>query len=447
MTHGSSVAIVGGGISGLATAYYLQQLKPDWRLTLFEKQPAWGGTMRTEEVDGFLFETGSNGFLSSKPYTMDLVQDSGAAPLLMRSQDAARKRFVYTDKLHRLPESPPAFIRTPLLSWKGKLRVLGEFFVPARKDPGDETLKEFGDRRVGPEFTDVFLNAMSAGIFGSQPEDLSVAAAFPLVVRLEQEHGGLFRGMLAKRKKEAGPGGVLMSFTGGVSTFVEHLVGRISGDHQLGVGIEAIAADGDGFRVSTGNGEVEFDKVVLATPSFVTSALVRDLDPELAGLLDRIRYAPISLVGFGYDKVSHDLDGFGLLTTRSACRQVLGVLWDSSIFPDRAPDGKVSLRAMIGGMRQPELALREPDELIRMAREDIETTMGITETPITTFVQRWERGIPNYAPGHLDLVDRIFSRLKTHRGLYVSSNAYQGVGINDCVQRAKERAEEIAADG
>ncbi|MDX1570222.1 MAG: protoporphyrinogen oxidase, partial [Xanthomonadales bacterium] len=383
MTQGSSVAIIGGGISGLTTAFYLKQLKPNWEITLFEKQSAWGGTMRTETVDGFLFETGSNGFLSSKPYTMDLVRDSGAEDLLMRSEDVARKRFVFTDRLHRLPESPPAFIKTPLLSWKGKLRVLGEFFVPASKNPGDETLKQFGDRRLGSEFTDVFLNAMSAGIFGSQPEDLSVAAAFPLVVRLEQEHGGLFRGMLAKRRKEAGPGGVLMSFTGGVSTFIEHLVGRIPGEHQLGVGVESIAAEGGRYRLRSGRGEAEFDKVVLATPAFVASQLVRDLDEGLAGLLDQIRYAPISLVGFGYESVSHDLDGFGLLTTRSAGRQVLGVLWDSSIFPDRAPDGRVSLRAMIGGMRQPELAMREPAELIRMAREDIETTMGITEDPIT----------------------------------------------------------------
>ncbi len=219
------VAIIGGGISGLTTAFYLKRLKPDWELCLFEKEAHLGGTMYTENVGGFLFEAGSNGFLSNKPHTLDLVKDSGADELLMRSNDAARIRYIYTDELHRLPENPKAFMGTKLLSLGGKLRVMAEVVIPPKRHVEDETLQSFGYRRVGKEFTDVFLNAMSAGIFGSTPEMLSVHAAFPAVVRLEQDYGGLFKGMFKKKKKEAGPGGVLMSFAGGVGRFVDHLGG------------------------------------------------------------------------------------------------------------------------------------------------------------------------------------------------------------------------------
>ncbi len=440
------VAVIGAGISGLATAFYIRRRQPDWDVTVYEAEARPGGTMGTENLDGFLFEAGSNGFLSSKPDTLDLVREAGAEELLLRSNDAARVRYVYTDALHRLPESPKAFLGTRLLSWRGKLRTLAEVLVPARKEEGDETLKSFGDRRVGPEFTDTFLNAMSAGIYAAVPETLSVNAAFPAVVALEREHGGLFRGMIAKRRKEAGPGGVLMSFTGGVATFISHLGEQLGPALRLATPVTALTREGEVYHLETPAGRETADRVVMATSAFAAARVLRPLDPHLAMQLETIEYSPVSVVGFGYRNLDHPLDGFGLLTTASARKGILGVLWDSSVFTDRAPPGCKSLRVMIGGQRSPERALQDEDRLIETALQGVRETMGVATPPDVTFVRRWERGIPNYKLGHLALVESIEAKTRGHPGLHLNSNAYRGIGINDCVRNSRALAEALTGD-
>jgi oxygen-dependent protoporphyrinogen oxidase len=438
------IVIVGGGISGLSTAFYVKQHRPDWAVTVLERNARLGGTMGTDEVDGFRFEQGSNGFLSNKPDTLDLVKASGGEHLLLPSNDAARIRYIFKDALHRLPESPPAFLSTKLLSWRGKLRTLGEVFVPAKQDDSDETLQSFGYRRVGKEFTDTFLNAMTAGIYGSTPEVLSVKAAFPLVVALERDYGGLFRGMLKKRKKQAGPGGILMSFVRGVSTYIDYLGAALDADVRSGVVVKGVSRTADAYTVHTDGDDLPADKVVLATPAYVAAELVRGIDTAVAAGLAEIEYSPISVVGLGYRRLEHPLNGFGLLTTASAHKPVLGVLWDSSIFPDRAPEGAKSMRAMIGGQRDPELALQDDDQLVETALRGIRETMGVEATPDVTFVKRWERGIPNYRVGHLAKVDELFDRLSRYPGLFLTSNAYYGIGLNDCVRNGRETARKVA---
>jgi len=440
------IAIVGGGISGLATAFYLRQLLPDVQITLFEKETTLGGKMMTKKVDGFYFEAGSNGFLSNKPDTLELVKLSGCEDVLIRSNDAARKRFIYKDYLCPLPESPKAFLQTPLLSFRGKLRVAGEFFVPAKKEDTDETLQSFGYRRVGKEMTDVFLDAMVAGIFASIPNAISVNAAFPAVVKLEKEYGGLFRGMIAKKKKEAGPGGVLMSFEQGVSTFIERLAKATKANIKTGTSVVKLEKSEQGYAVSTDEKTEHYDTVILASSAYESAELLRDSDASLADRLTTIAYSPISIVGFGYNGLAHDLDGFGLLTTTSAHKEILGVLWDSSIFNDRAPDGKKSVRVMIGGQRNADLALKSKEELILMAQKGIKETMGIDAKPDVVFVEQWEKGIPNYALGHGDKVKGLFENLKAHKGLYLNSNAYFGVGLNDCVSNSKKCAQNIVEE-
>ncbi|MEA3410356.1 MAG: protoporphyrinogen oxidase [Pseudomonadota bacterium] len=440
------IAIIGGGISGLSTAFYVRQLRPTWEVTILERDDRLGGTMRTTEVDGFRFEQGSNGFLSNKPDTLDLVKASGAEHLLLSSSDAARIRFIYKDALHRLPESPPAFLGTGLLSWRGKLRTLGEVLVPALKDAPDETVQSFGYRRVGREFTDTFLNAMTAGIYGSTPEALSVKAAFPLVVALERDHGGLFRGMIRKRKKEAGPGGILMSFVSGVSSYIEHLRETLDADVRTGVRVEGVSYAQGRYTLHTGDESLEADKLVLATPAYVAADLVRDMDAAAAHRLEQVAYSPISVVGLGYHRLEHPLKGFGLLTTASARKPILGVLWDSSIFPDRAPQGAKAMRVMIGGQRNPELALQEDDRLVDTALRGIRETMGVDDAPDVTFVKRWDRGIPNYRVGHLSNIDALFEQLRACPGLHLNSNAYYGIALNDCVRNSRETARKVASD-
>lgn len=438
------IAIVGGGISGLATAFYIKQGNPDIDITIFEKEEKLGGKMMTKQIDGFLFEEGSNGFLSNKPDTLELVKESGCEDLLLRSSDKARVRFIYKDALHKLPESPGAFLATPLLSFFGKLRVAGEILIPAKKDDSDETLESFGYRRVGKEMTSSFLDPMTAGIFASKPDKISVNAAFPAVVKLEKEYGGLFKGMMKKRKKEAGPGGVLMSFKGGVSAFVKSLADFIDVNIKTDTPVKSIEKTEEKFLIyTTKEDKEEFDNVILSTPAYESAKILNKVDSEFSVLLHDIEYSPISVVGLGYSELKHNLDGFGLLTTTSSKKDVLGVLWDSSIFEDRADKGKKALRVMIGGQRNPDLALKNDEELKNIAIKGVKETMGIEELPETVYVKKWEKGIPNYRVGHLERMQKLFEKLKKYNGLYLSSNAYFGVGLNDCVGNSKKVANEV----
>lgn len=440
------IAIVGGGISGLATAFYLRQSMPNAQITLFEKEVALGGKMLTKEINGFYFEAGSNGFLSNKPDTLELVKLSGCEDILIKSNDTARKRFIFKDFLCPLPESPKAFLQTPLLSLWGKLRVAGEFVMPAKQDKNDETLQSFGYRRVGKEMTDVFLDAMVAGIFASTPDKISVNAAFPAVVKLEREYGGLFRGMIAKKKKEAGPGGVLMSFQRGVSSFIERLALASNITICTQSPVESLEKENNLYYLGVGGERLAFESVLLSIPAYTVASLVKNFDEELAHMLDDIEYSPISIVGFGYNDLHHDLDGFGLLTTSSAHKDILGVLWDSSIFNDRAPQGKKSVRVMIGGQRNPELALQSDETLVAIAKKGMAETMGVVDAPDVVFVERYEKGIPNYRVGHGAKMKTLFEQLSKHKGLYFNSNAYFGVGLNDCVSNSKQCAHKIASD-
>lgn len=439
------IAIVGGGISGLATAFHLTRLLPAAEIALFERAPHPGGTMHTVEREGFRFEAGGNGFLTNKPHTLALVQATGAEDLLLRSSDAARRRFIFDGALHRLPESPPAFLGSRLLTLPAKLRVLAEVFIPPRRDGGEETLQSFGYRRLGRAFTDTFLDAMTAGIYASTPADLSVQAAFPAVAALEREHGGLFRGMLARRRREAGPGGVLMSFRGGVGSFIDHLAGLLGERVRTGSPVTALARTAAGWRLEAGDVTYSADRLVLACPAHAAAALLEPVDAGLAAELAAIHYAPIAVVGLGYRGLDHPLDGFGLLTTSAARLPILGVLWDSSIFPDRAPEGGQTLRVMIGGLRNPELALLSEAELVRTALRGVGATMGCRAEPEVTFVQRWERGIPSYRIGHLGRLERIFTAAAALPGLYLVSNAYRGIALNDCAASALACAGELAA--
>jgi oxygen-dependent protoporphyrinogen oxidase len=437
-------AIIGAGLSGLATAFYLKRAAPDTELVVFEAEHCAGGKLQTVELDGFRFETAANGFLSSRPDGLQLVRDASLEAELLESSDSARKRFLYTDRLERLPDSPPLFVRSRLLSWPQKLRAAGEILVPPRRDGRDESLREFGDRRLGPAFTRVFLDAIAAGVHASTPDQLSVAAAFPLVAELERQHGGLIRGMIARRRREAGPRGVLMSLTGGIGMLVRRLAAVTQADWRYGDRVQAIERRASGLRIVGALSGADVDRVVVCTPSYVTAELVAALDGELTSRLAAIAYAPIAVVGLGFHAPTKPLDGFGLLTTSASRQPILGVTWDSSIFRGRAPDGAQSLRVMIGGQRDPDLVRQDDAGLIATARAGLSATMGLDRDPDVTFVTRWERGIPAYAPGHVATVDAIQALAALIPGLHLNCNAYRGIGINDCARESRELAQRLA---
>lgn len=438
------IAIIGGGISGLATAFYINRLLPEANVTVYEKEARVGGKAMTQSIDGFRIEEGVNGFLSSKPQTLEFVKESGNEARLQKSSDAARKRFIYhRDTLHPMPENPKSFFSSKLLSFGGKLRVAGELFVKPKKDETLETLYDFGCRRVGREFSDVFLDAMSAGIFGSTPQALCVEAAFPLVCELERGYGGLFKGMIKRKKKQAGPSGVLMSFNYGMSEFMESLEQNIRAVVMKDTTVEQIEKLPNGYKVQTKEGFKNYDRVVLSVEAFTAAQMIKGFDASLAESLLAVEYSPMAVVALGYDQFPHDLDGFGLLTTSASDVDILGVLWDSSVFKNRAPKGKKLLRVMIGGQRNKMLPKLSDAELIALAKEGIRKTMGIETEESVAFVKKWEQAIPNYNLGHIPLCEKIFAKLDEHKGLYLNSNAYYGVAFNDCIVNALKTAKAI----
>ena len=452
------VCVVGAGVSGLSVAFYLK--RKGVNVTVLEKEREPGGKMRTVYEKGYIVEAGPNGFLDGKPYTLNLVKALGIEDRLYRSSDKARKRFIYTNgRLVRLPENPIAFLSSYLMSWRGKLRLVGELFVPPKKDDSDETLGDFARRRLGEEALEKLLDPMIAGIFAGDPDRMSLKAAFPAIYNLERQYGGLIRGLIAKMKEAkakgkssagpAGPGGVLTSFVGGTKDLIDALSESLREELRTDVSVEKIERSKNSWVVRWKEGSKEFtdefDHLVVSTPAYAAAELLREVDEELSQLLSEIEYSPISVVGLGFQKkgLGHNLDGFGFLVPRSEGRKILGALWDSSVFPNRAPEGKALIRVMIGGARQPELALLPEEELVEIALKELRRIMKIRHYPEMVKIFKHKKGIPHYTLGHCERVDRIFEIGKKLGNLHFCSNAYRGVGVNDCTKLAQETAERI----
>jgi oxygen-dependent protoporphyrinogen oxidase len=461
------IAIVGAGISGLCTGHYLvKQLSAAGRaaeIVLFESESVPGGKMRTVREDGFNMEWGPNGFLTNKPHSLELVGSLGIESRLARSSDLARKRYIYSGgTLHRLPESPPAFFKSKLLSLGGRLRIVGELFAPGPPEGVDESLGDFARRRLGPEALEKLIDPMVTGIFAGDPDRMSLRACFPLIHDLERKYGGLVKGMIALRKERrragvkqemsAGPGGVLMSFDAGVQTLTDVLAERLAEGLHLGVSVDRIERRNGRLLLSLTEkglrGEIDTDAVVVAAPAYAAAAILSPLDAALGDALSAIPYSPISVVALGYDKamLGNPLDGFGFLIPRGERRKILGALWDSSVFPNRAPEGKALIRAMVGGVRGPELAALPSPELIALTRSEIAATMGIAAEPVLSRAFFHEKGIPQYLVGHGGILDRIDGRLAAEPGVYLNSNAYRGIALNDCVLQSRLAAERIATE-
>jgi oxygen-dependent protoporphyrinogen oxidase len=461
------IAIVGAGISGLCTAHSLvRELSAAGRsveIILFEAEKVPGGKMRTIREDGFHMEWGPNGFLTNKPHSLALVKELGAEERLARSSDLARKRFIFSGGvLHRLPETPQAFFCSRLLSLRGRIRVVGELFASGPPEGVDESLGDFARRRLGPEALEKLIDPMVTGIYAGDPDRMSLASSFPLIHDLELKYGGLVKGMIAlqrerkksgeKREMSAGPGGVLMSFDHGVQTLTDLLADRLSDGLHLGVKVSRVTRREGKILLSLVDGgrqgEIDTDVAVLATPAYAAAGLLEELDPSLREALAAIPYSPISVVALGYDKTAlgNPLDGFGFLIPRGERRKILGALWDSSVFPNRAPEGKALIRAMVGGVRRPELAALPPDEMFRLVRSELSATMGVTAEPLLSRSFFHERGIPQYLVGHGKVLERIEERLAAHPGIYLNSNAYRGIALNDCVLQSHLTALRIARD-
>jgi len=410
--------------------------------------------MQTLRQDGFLIDLGPNSALETTPFFNSLFKELGIDGERVYADSTGSRRYILRNgALHVMPMSPGAFIGTRLWSTRGKLRLFGELF--AGRADHEETIAEFVKRRLGQEFLDYAINPFVAGVYAGNPEQLSVRAAFPKLYALEEKYGGLIRGAIKGRRERrrraetAKQSARMFSFTNGMNTFPAALARALGGDVVLGAAVEGIERDGEGWKVTYAvNGarmREEASAVVLAAPASQASGLIAGLDAALACSLEQISYPPVAMVftGFPASSVKRPLDGFGYLVPSKESRTILGTIWSSTIFPNRAPEGHAAFTTFVGGSRQPEILDLDDGKLIDNVTCELQSIIGIQGGPSFTLLQRWEKSIPQYNLGYGEVLRRIDAFEAQHPGLFICSNYRGGIAVGDCVVSADRTARRI----
>ncbi|MBO0861428.1 MAG: protoporphyrinogen oxidase [Chloracidobacterium sp.] len=447
--------IIGAGISGLVTAHRLKKIGRD--LLLIESGDRVGGVIQSREVEGFLIESGPNSLRGSHEF-LDLVEELNLTGELITA-DPRAPAYIYVDgRLQAAPMSPPALVKTKLISNRAKLRLLREPFVKARLEGGEESIASFVRRRLGGEVLERMVAPFLSGVYAGDPEELSVQACFPKLAEFEVEAGGVLRGALraarrsrkrASRPKRSLRPYRLCSFRRGLSALPEALSGSLGDRLLTGARIIDIKSTG-GFEIKFEHrGEIKTinsQTLVISTPAYVTGRLLGAAAPEIAELVAEIPYVSIASVPLAYraEQMARKLDGFGFLAPRDEGLRTLGSIWNSSLFAERAPDGWVCLTNFIGGATDPEAVKLGDEELIRIVHNDLNKVLGLSGEPRHLPITRYERAIPQYTLGHASRVERIEAALRGVPGLYVAGNYLRGISLGDCIKQA-ERVAAIAS--
>jgi len=448
------VIVIGGGIAGLSAAYYARKL-PDAQVTLLESDSRWGGKISTDRVSidegQFILEGGPDTFLATKPWGVALCKELGLADRLHGTNPHKKNTYVLSrDRLLPLPDglammiptNIEAILRSRLVSWFSKARMGLDFVLPAKAVNGDESLGTFVSRRLGREAYENLIEPLMSGIYAGDGDQLSLASTFPYLRDLELKYGSLARGALKMRaqangRSVQGSRSAFLTPTTGLAEIVEKLVEHLTanGVHlRLNTRVSGITGRQLHYMVELETGEtLHADSVILATPAFVSGALLAALDPALASDLQSIPYASTATVSLAYrpGDVPRDLDGYGYVIPRRAGRRALACTWTSTKFPHRAPEGYALIRVFVGRAGQ-DIPWSD-DELLELAKEELRLTLGITAGPLLHRVFIWERAMPQYNLGHPETLKRIDAALERHPGLALAGNGYRGIGIPDCI--------------
>ncbi len=442
--------IVGGGLTGLSAAYYLN--KAGIRPTVIEKSSHFGGVIRTENQHGCLLECGPDSFMAAKPWAMELIRELGMEAQVIGSNDHLRVTYILKNgKLVPLPDGLMMMVptkilplvKTRLLSWGTKIRMGLELLRRPTGPREDRSVQEFLLDHYGQESIDYLAEPLLAGVYGGDPRELSVNSVLTRFVELESKYGSLSRGVLAAPKPNgSGSGGSLFrTLKGGLSTLIDRL--KPSADLIQGEA-EALERFDTGYRVRVAGQWMTADRVILALPAYSAADLLQLLQPELAGVLDTIPYNSSLTLSLGYrkDTFDHPLNGFGFLVPKRERQQIKACTWVNNKFSHRAPDDIVLLRCFLGGD-----CLDESDEaLVEIACTELRKIMGLQAKPFFSQVSRWPRSMAQYTVGHKNRVDRIFQMVKDLPGLKLAGNAYQGIGLPDCIRSGRDAAQQIAAE-
>lgn len=460
MTNQQNIIVVGGGITGLTAVYRLQTLLPHANITLIEKTKHLGGKIATERVEGCIIEGGPDCFLSRKPRGIALAEELGVAERLNGRQPHNKRTYVMRhQELHRLPEGLTGMIPTDLdalaqstlISSEGQKRVAQEKEIPPAPLNGDESVAQFVRRRMGDEAYENLIEPLMGGIYAGDAEQLSLAATFPQLRKIESNYGSLLGGLLERPAPPSDDSyAPFVSFPTGMSELVELLLAQISQATILtGVSVTKLEKEANGrYTLTLDNNQIQqADGVILATPAFVTAKLLQEIDPVVAQAHAEIPYGSSVTISMIYDKkdVRHDLAGYGYVIPRAEQTDVLACTWTSSKWAGRAPDDLVQLRVYAGRYGMADMTKEDDETLIALAQKELLETMDIDAEPKLTRVYRWVKGMPQYVMGHTDRVATIREEMTQHNGLEVAGAAYEGVGIPDCIREGENAAQAIAA--
>lgn len=452
------VAIVGGGISGLSTAYYLA--RAGISAALFERRERLGGVIVTESVDGCLIEGGPDSFLSAKPWAMELITELGLASEVIGSNDHLRVTYLWKGRrllplpdglMLMVPTRVLPMITTRVVGWRTKLRIGLEWFRRARPSTGgDRSVAEFVRDHYGEEAVDYLAEPLLAGVYGGAPEQLSVTAVLGRFVELESQYGSLTRGVLAERKKVAAQARsvpLFRSLKSGLGRLVEVLAASAARSVEIRHGeAEALERTGGGFRLRVNGCWAEYSQVVLACPAYEAARLTAVLDPGLAELLRSIPYSSSMTVALVYDSdsIRRPLAGFGFLVPAKERRRLVACTWTGTKFAHRVRRGRVVLRCFLGGWNDPAILAETDESVLRIVRSELAEIMGVVAEPLYTRIARWPASLAQYTVGHQERVAQIERRLERIPGLHLAGNAYYGIGIPDCVRMGREAAGRVA---
>jgi oxygen-dependent protoporphyrinogen oxidase len=466
-----SVVIIGGGISGLSTAFALleQAVAADVALscTILDAAPAWGGKILTHRIGQLVMEAGPDSFLSQKPWAMELCRRLGLADQLINTNPAEKKASVLRGgQLHELPEGLVTFtptqlgpfFRSGLLSWIDLARMGCDVLIPPRRSTDDESLAAFFRRRFGRHACERVIEPLMAGIYAGDAEQMSLRATFPRFYELEQAHGSVIRGMMAARRARAQKASderprhtMFVTLKNGLGDLVTGLathIQRAGGVLRTGIQAEALRVRSHQagrwmYDVICADGTaLSAEALVLATPAYVSAELVRPLTPLAAGLMDMIPYASTATISMVYpaEAVGNGLQGFGFVVPRIEGRDLIAATWTSLKWPHRAPPQDVSVRCYLGGVGREAILQRDDESLVQCVREELASIVGLQAQPHYVEVNRWHRAMPQYTIGHLDRLAQLEGALSRFGGLAVTGAGYRGVGLPDCIRDGTDTA-------
>lgn len=436
------IAIIGGGVAGLAAAYRLTQAGR--KIRLFEASPRLGGVIRSVRDGAWLSEAGPNSFQESSTEIVALLKELGLDSERLHANPSAKKRFIVREgKLRPLPSSPGSFLTTPLFSAKAKLRILTEPLMRARQRRSDVDLATFIVDHFGQEVVDYAVNPFVSGIYAGDATKLSTRHAFPTLWESEQKKGSLIRGMMAagKEKRAKGnPRSSIISFRGGLQVLTDALAANIPPNSVLLNSTVERLEPGEPWKVFwSRDGELgaeEFGGVILALPANSLAQLRFGMDDNCPlQQLAKIEYAPVTslFLGFRRDQVGHPLDGFGALIPSGERRQILGAIFSSSLFPNRAPPDHVALTVLSGGTLNPATASGTDQDIVQRAHAELRTLIGLRGEAVVQKITRWPRAIPQYQLGYERYLDAICATERAHPGLIIAGQVRDGISLQNCV--------------